>query len=60
MAQQPQTTGVKKALDAAQDFENKHYETGPDGSAKELQVRPPARTRSHQLTPTCCPPHRRV
>ena len=44
MAQQPQTTGVKKALDAAQDFENKHYETGPDGSAKELQVRPPVRT----------------
>ena len=50
MSQQPQTTGVKKALDAAQTFEKEHYETGPDGSAKELQVRPTVRTHECWLT----------
>ena len=44
MTQQPQTDGVKSALFAAERFEQQHYETGPDGSAKELQARPPTRT----------------
>ena len=38
MTQQPQTDGVKSALTAAERFEQQHYETGPDGSAKELQA----------------------
>jgi hypothetical protein len=43
MTQQPQTDGVKSALSAAERFEQQHYETGPDGSAKELQaISPPA------------------